>query len=179
MGSRPERLACDVFVSHRGTLKRGLISHVVHRLRRANLDVFVDYEMSKGMETWALILAKLRGAHRVLLVLSPGFEVSPWCLEEARLAAERCEAVLPVFFDRKPGEVEAALLQRAWQKLRHERPSAPTDTPELWQGALQDISDVSGWEHRSGKECVSRCLAPALPAKPQQPLILISVIART
>ena len=153
-----------MFVSHRGTLKRGLISHIVKRLRRANLDVFVDYEMSKGVESWALILAKLRGAHRVLLVLSPGFEESPWCLEEARVAAERCEAVLPVFFDRKPGDVDAAQLQRAWQKLRHERPSAPANTPELWQGALRDIAGVSGWEHRIGTQCVTLlvCKATAL-----------------
>ena len=144
-----------MFVSHRGTLKRSLISHIVQRLRRANLDVFVDYEMSKGAKAWALILAKLRGAHRTLLVLSPGFEESPWCLEEARVAAERCAAVLPVFFDREPGDVDAALLQRAWQKLRHERPTASPKTPDLWQAALRDIAGVSGWQHRSATECVA------------------------
>ena len=132
--------------------RRGLVSHIVKRLKRANLEVFVDYEMAKGKEAWALILAKLRGAHRVLLVLSPGFEESPWCLEEARVAAERCDAVLPVFFDREPGDVDAALLQRAWQKLRHEQPSASADTPELWQAAMRSTSGVSGWVYRSTTE---------------------------
>ena len=175
MDSRPEKQACDVFVSHRGTLKRGLISLVVQRLQRANLDVFVDYEMSKGVETWALILAKLRGAHRILLFLSPGFEESPWCLEEARIAAERRNAVLPVFFDRMPSEVDAALLQRAWHELRLELPSAPANTPELWRDALRHISNISGWEHRSGTEYDS---LPYLIGH-SKALINISVLART
>ena len=155
MDKAPEKQACDVFVSHRGTLKRGVISQVVQRLQRANLDVFVDYNMIKGVDAWALILAKLRGAHRILLVLSPGFEESPWCLEEARIAAERCVAVLPVFLDREPRDVDEALLQRAWQELRQERPGASATTPELWRTALGCIGGVAGWVHRSGTECVA------------------------
>ena len=39
-------LACDVFICHRGPeVKRSIVGHIKERLQRANLSVFVDYEM--------------------------------------------------------------------------------------------------------------------------------------
>lgn len=76
----PERY--DVFVCHRGETKRKLVSHVKARLQRSSLHVFVDYELEKGGDSWQNILESLRRARRVLAILSPEFERSPWCLEE-------------------------------------------------------------------------------------------------
>ena len=128
----PPGQACDVFICHRGPdVKGDLVGHLEERLKRANLIVFVDYGMPKGVESWAHVLATLRGARGVLILLTPGFEESHWCLEEARAVAARLNdasgagapqvAVLPVFIDR----------EASWDEGRCQLPSKssqPTGT---------------------------------------------------
>ena len=119
--------ACDVFICHRGPeVKGNLVGHIKERLQRANLIVFVDYGMRKGVESWPHVLATLRGARGVLILLTPGFEESPWCLEEARAVAARLDearaagarqsAVLPVFIDREASWDEGKL-RAAFQRV--------------------------------------------------------------
>ena len=94
--------ACDVFICHRRLDDtRSLVGTIKERLQRAGLIVCVGYELLKGAESCPHVLATLRGASRVLILLTPGFEKSPWCLEEAREAAARLDAVLPVLIDRE------------------------------------------------------------------------------
>ena len=146
--------ACDVFISHRGPeTKLALVGHVEAKLRHLNLDVFVDYTLDKGAEAWQTILAKLRGAHRVLVVLSPRFEESCWCLEEVRVMAKRRDAVLPLFFNRKPGCWDDEQLSKAAVELRQHQPGTPADIAEHWRQALEDISGISGWMHSSTQQC--------------------------
>ena len=133
--------ACDVFICHRGPeTKGGLVGHIKERLQRANLIVFVDYELRKGVESWPHVSATLRGARGVLMLLTPGFEDSPWCLEEARAVAARLDearaagaqqdTVLPVFIDRDTRWDERKLAaafkqfsaERDFEKLRAKEP---------------------------------------------------------
>ncbi|KAK9845999.1 hypothetical protein WJX81_008025 [Elliptochloris bilobata] len=141
---------CDVFLSHRGPdSKRHLVSHLVQRLERASLNVFVDYTMPKGVESWKTILAKLRGARRIVILLSPRFEESCWCLEEVRAAAQRLDAVLPIFLNRAPGQCNTSELQRAEVELRKEEPGAPANVVERWRMAVESLGSVSGWPQSS------------------------------
>ena len=158
--------ACDVFICHRGPdVKRGLVGHIEERLRRANLTVFVDYGMRKGVESWPHVLATLRGARSVLMLLTPGFEASPWCLEEARMVAARLDearaagawqnAVLPVFIDREAswdeGKLPAAFLaftaDRDFDQLCIEEPGLAADIVEHWHKALKPVACTSYLTH--------------------------------
>ena len=157
---------CDVFISHRGPdTKRSLVSHLEQKLRGISLDVFVDYTMDKGGVGWQTILSKLRGAQRVLLVLSPGFEESCWCLEELRVMAERPEAVLPVFVDVETGRWTKQefkdTLEDAAKDLRRSQPDTPADIAEHWQHALKSVSAITGWRHSSKVECGPCCASCA------------------
>ena len=63
------------------------------KLQRANLDVFMDADLAAGDLSWDAILAKLRGARTLLLVLSPKFQTSWWCastLHKHLLASTGC-----------------------------------------------------------------------------------------
>ena len=152
--SAPQECACEVFVSHRGPdVKRQLVSHLVTRLQRVNISVFVDYEIEKGREAWPTILAHLRGAQRVLLLLTPNFEESPWCLEEVRVMAERREAVLPVFVDRQPGDIHEGCLRHSSVISCPDQLDAQVSKAQEWRLALESLSGVAGWEHNSEKQC--------------------------
>ena len=95
----------------------------------------------------------------MLVVLSPDYCSSWWCLEELRICtSERREAVLPVFYDVQPGDYDAALLVRSEKEMRADLPSTPRDTKQQWVDALswvRGVSGVTGWVHSSAKECAA------------------------
>ena len=159
--------ACDVFICHRGPeVKRNLVGHIKERLERANLIVFVDYEMREGVQSWQHVLATLRGSRRVLILLTPGFEESPWCLEEARAAAARPDAVLPVFIDREASWDERLLraahsklsADRDFHLLRTEQSDVAADIVAHWRNALDSVAGVSFLTHASMARYTSRSL---------------------
>ena len=153
---------CELFVSHRGpAAKQKLVSHIVECLRRGKVQVFVDFSTAMGALAWETILANLRQAKAVLLVLTPGFEACCWCLEEARIMAERHESVLPIFYDRVPGCWSERDLKLSFEELCRKVPGTPADTMDLWRCALGCISGVPGWVHNSKKK---RCAPQLLQA---------------
>ena len=155
--------ACDVFICHRGPeVKRTLVGHIKERLERANLIVFVDYELRKGVESWPDILATLRGARRVLILLTPNFEDSPWCLEEARAAAARLDAVVPVLLAREDvswdteklwAAHEAFSAEREFGQLRAEKIGMAALMVGHWRKALNSVAGVSYLMHSSESRC--------------------------
>ena len=146
-------------------MKGNLVGHIKERLQRANLTVFVDYDMRKGIESWAHVLATLRGARGVLLLMTGDFEESPWCLEEARAVAARLDEgrmagaqqgfVLPVFIDRETrwdeGKLAAAFCtfstDRDFDQLRAEEPGVAANIVELWRKSLDPVARTSYMTH--------------------------------
>ena len=156
--------AYDVFICHRGPeVKRSLVGHIKERLQRANLIVFVDYEMCAGVMSWAHVMATLRGARRVLILLTRGFEESPWCLEEARAATARLDTVLPVFVDREASWDEIKLrsafnsfsAHRDFDELHAAEPVSclAANMIELWRTALDSLAGISYLTHSSKSGC--------------------------
>ena len=158
--------ACDVFICHRGpTVKGNLVGHIKERLQRANLAVFVDYGMRKGVESWPHVVATLRGARGVLVLLTSDFEESPWCLEEVRAIAVRLDearaggarqvAALPVFIDRQASWDQGKLLaaftklsaEKDFQQLHAEEPVLAADMVAHWRRALDAVVRVSYLTH--------------------------------
>ena len=174
----PKVQYCDVFISHRGPdTKLKLVSHLKGRLGRANLDVFLDSDLKLGSSAWPGVLAKLRGATRVVLVLSPQFEDSWYCLEELRIAVERRQplSVLPVFIDREPGDYDDDKLERAFKKLRNDMPRAPASIVGRWRSAFHDVGQITGLKHDSSTDYVIACMLCAAlltPSDMQLSLVL-------
>ena len=145
-----------MFLCHRGETKRGLVSHLERRLQHASFDVFADFTMEQGGAAWEKILAKLRGARCIIIVLSLDFEASWYCLEELCIAVERRNVVRPIFLDREPAQWDDALLQSTFDKLCAKKPSTAAATLERWRSALGDngVGGIPGLEHRCDRECV-------------------------
>ena len=168
--------SCDVFICHRGpTVKGDLVGHIKERLQRANLAVFADYGMRKGVESWPHVLATLRGARGVLILLTSDFEESPWCLEEVRAVAERLDearaggirqvAVLPIFIDRETSWDQGKLLvafseltaDRDFEQLRAEEPVLAADMVERWRRALDSVARITYLTHSfKSRRCESQ-----------------------
>ena len=163
-----------MFISHRGPdTKFGLVGDIKARLERSNVNVFIDADLDAGNFAWDTILAKLRGAKTVLLVLSPKFQTSWWCaacsqalsrqcstagdkhplapahnrrrcLEELRIAADRREHILPIFCDVEPGSLDHVSLKQSYADMKRDLPDTPEDTLKQWEDALSWVRGVSG-----------------------------------
>ena len=137
--------------------------------------------MRKDGEPWPHVLATLRGARGVLLLLTPGFEESPWCLEEARAVAARLDeargnsaaqdATLPVFIGREASWDEEKLLAafvEFWAGPEHsdfaqqraEEPELAAGLVERWREVLRSVAHASYTMH-SFEPCRCTALSPA------------------
>ena len=81
----------DVFVSHAGTEKRGVVSFLVGALRHKGLRVFVDYEMTLGTHAPTAVEDAARMSHVGLFVLSPDFLAREWPVKELGIFFERAD----------------------------------------------------------------------------------------
>ena len=151
---------CDVFVSHRGPdTKLKVVSHIYQSFKSsaADLDVFIDSYLPKGSNSWQTIREKLCGARCVLVVLSQNFEQSYFCLEEICIALERSAFIYPIFFDREPGSVDDAALQRTYEAACDKQLDVSAETVSRWRKALKSLEGIAGkagWVHDSNAECV-------------------------
>jgi hypothetical protein len=136
-----------VFISHRGPDTK---TTFVDGLRRElpGRRVFVDEYMDKGVDNWATIKSTLDQARVVVLVLSPGYHESPWCLEEMRLAFEAGKETRVIFFNTTPGQVDKLNLKPALRKAQQSSQLACNqDLLSKWQAALAQAKTVVAWEY--------------------------------
>ena len=123
-----------------------------------------------GSWRWLSRREALLGAAITLVVLSPGFSRSPWCLEELRLARQDAARQLRperhlkvVFFGIQPGAIDESALAAALREARREslRPGVPESVIlDDWRKALRCAGSVVGWVYDSEHECalwLSRC----------------------
>lgn len=90
-----------VFISHRGPDTKQNFVDVLHRfLSLQNLKAFVDFgELEIGERTWPAIENAIQNAEICVVVLSPKYAESDWCLKELEKIMEKDERViLPVFY---------------------------------------------------------------------------------
>jgi hypothetical protein len=148
-------ISTDVFISHRGPdVKTGFVSHLVNRLHGSNVSTFVDYELRPGSPAWPQIQACLRAARVQLVIISPDFAGSWWCLEELRIAMQTRSRVLPIFWGTKPGSFRRKVLEKSFAKMQGDLPETPDERLDEWMSALSwmtGVAGVTGYEHTPGK----------------------------
>jgi hypothetical protein len=100
----------DVFISHRGPdVKKGIASHIYHRLKDSGLAVFLDQpEMKEGEKITPQIKRAIRTASVHIAIFSPGYADSPWCLDELLDMLDTVKSgstILPLFYNVQPSDL--------------------------------------------------------------------------
>nr|KYP34205.1 TMV resistance protein N [Cajanus cajan] len=140
----------DVFVRFRGPdIRRGFLSHLSDTFQRKKINAFVDDKnLKKGQEIWPSLVAAIEGSAISLIIFSPDYASSRWCLEELVKILECKEkyerSVIPVFYDVEPTDVrhQSGSYKNAFAK--HE--SKHNTKVQLWRCALNKSADLSGIE---------------------------------
>lgn len=142
-------LQYDVFVSHRGPdFKQTLVPWIKKEFGLSR-PIFVDnisMDPAAGGMGWEEILAALRSAKIVMIILSPGFQESAYCLEELRIAiTEKLNAVRILCYTVEPGHVDEPALQRASHNSPH---GTPAKAVEEWTTALKTAGNIKSWVYK-------------------------------
>ncbi|BBN67500.1 alpha/beta-Hydrolases superfamily protein, partial [Prunus dulcis] len=105
------RLRWDVFLSFRGEDTRSTITkNIYEELEKRSVRVFRDDEgLNRGDEIASSLLEAIEDSAAAIVVLSPRYAESRWCLEELAKICERSRRlrlmILPVFYQVDPSDV--------------------------------------------------------------------------
>ncbi|CAI0396618.1 unnamed protein product [Linum tenue] len=133
----------DVFISFRGAdVRNSFLSHLHHHLNDLRkLEVYKDdVDLERGEQISPSLLLAIQRSDVYIVILSPKYTDSPWCLEELeeilRCTKLHGRRVIPVFYGVDPSEVES-------QKLPS---SGSAEEIRSWRSALREIANLSGFD---------------------------------
>eukprot|EP01018_Ginkgo_biloba_P001864 Gb_29131 [translate_table: standard] len=137
----------EVFINRRGKdVKDSLASYIYYLLRFHGVRVFLDREeLRTGEEFPAAITEAIQSSSVHIVILSPHYAESYWCLSELALMFKNRNAttIIPVFYNVTPGEVRWAKGAFAEPFDKHYRRYSREMVDE-WRAALQEVSYISG-----------------------------------
>ncbi|ONH89915.1 hypothetical protein PRUPE_8G023800 [Prunus persica] len=168
--SAPPQWKHDVFQSFRGAdTRRVFMSHLDHELRyRQTIKTFKDdRDLEIGATISPELLTAIEESHLAIIVLSPNYASSPWCLDELSKILECMEdtnRILPIFYDVDPSDVRNQKGRFAEAFTKHEeRFSEEAEKVKRWRAALRKVANLSGldsknykWEAELIKDTVKR-----------------------
>nr|KYP45814.1 TMV resistance protein N [Cajanus cajan] len=97
----------EVFLSFRGEDTRmNFTSHLHEALKKKEVETFIDYELRKGDEISPALIQAIENSLVSIVILSPNYASSKWCLEELNKILEcrkkQGQMVIPVFYNVDP-----------------------------------------------------------------------------
>ncbi|XP_068323598.1 TMV resistance protein N-like [Pyrus communis] len=150
----------DVFLSFRGVdTRKGFVSHLYHELcNRQGITTFMDdRELEGGTSIPSELPSVIYKSQIAIVVLSPNYASSKWCLKELTTILKCMEArnsILPVFYETDPSDVgnQRGCFGEAFSK--HEENSSSTEDKMKvvqWKADLKKVSKICGWHYKLSK----------------------------
>ncbi|GLJ17734.1 hypothetical protein SUGI_0309580 [Cryptomeria japonica] len=124
----------DVFLNHRGAdVKESVASLIFYNLQNKGFRVFLDKNsIQVGENIPQAIEEAIYSTSVHLVILSPNYEESVWCLKELKLILQTGAPIIPVFIGVQPSELrmreENSVYGEAFQRHKH--------TGRMEEGAL-------------------------------------------
>ncbi|XP_015973600.1 TMV resistance protein N-like [Arachis duranensis] len=140
------RWSYHVFLSFRGAdTRKGFTNHLYSALKDAGIIVFRD---DKILEVGDVISDELPRAIKdslsAIVILSPKYATSTWCLEELHCILESKLEVFPIFYDVEASDVRYQKGSFAEAFEKHEK-RYDGDKVQKWRDALTQVAGLSGW----------------------------------
>ncbi|KAH7430645.1 hypothetical protein KP509_08G007600 [Ceratopteris richardii] len=145
----------DVFICYRGLdTKRSFVSVLSGMLMSKGITCFVDYQVSYGADVRTSILAAIQSSKVYIIILSPNFASSKWCLEElvqimssVTGISKPPRKVIPVCYN---VEYSVVLEQGEYTSFDLSKVKRSSDDERnRWSKALKDVGHFSGMYYDS------------------------------
>lgn len=144
----------DVFLSFRGEdTRKGFVDHLYATLHEKGIHTFRDDdELKRGKSISPELDNAIKGSKFVVVIFSPNYANSSWCLDELVKAVEYAEkqkpakTLFPVFYGVDPSDVrkQRGTYKEAFDK--HIRAMFPEEEIEKWRKALFTVANTSGFD---------------------------------
>ena len=144
-----------VFLSFRGEdTRKGFTDHLFASLERRGIKTFKDdHGLEKGRVISPELMKAIEESMFVLVILSPNYASSTWCLDELQKIVE-CkntfgQAVFPVFYGVDPSDArhQRGTFGEAFRK-HEERFREDRKKVRKWRDALREVASYSGWNSK-------------------------------
>ncbi|KAL5062754.1 hypothetical protein RYX36_024491 [Vicia faba] len=140
----------DVFISFRGDDTRvGFTSHLHASLCRSYFKTYIDYRIQKGNDVWEELVEAIKQSTLFLVVFSPDFASSTWCLNEL-VEIIKCYqnepdkvVVIPVFYQIEPSHVRNQTGSYANAFAKHKKQHK--HKIQKWKHVLSQAANLSGF----------------------------------
>ncbi|KAJ9558662.1 hypothetical protein OSB04_013276 [Centaurea solstitialis] len=158
----------DVFLSFSGFDTRfSFTDHLYHALVNANITTFLDdEEVEIGLSLKPELESAIKASRASIIVLSPNYAFSTWCLNELALILEQHRnfdhIVLPIFYHVEPTDIRKqqssfgeAMAKHKWRMEKEangEKKSQWAQKIDMWKKALMEVSDLKGEVAKGRKE---------------------------
>ncbi|KAF5468058.1 hypothetical protein F2P56_012240 [Juglans regia] len=149
----------DVFLSFHGEdTRKSFTAHLYTALKQRSLSTFRDdKELERGKYISQELLNAIENSMYAVVILSPNYAFSRWCLTELAKIMERMKKmrliILPVFYHVDPSHVRNQKDTFAEAFDKHENdPRIVVDDLQTWRSALHKVGHISGWDLRDGDE---------------------------
>ncbi|KAH7430673.1 hypothetical protein KP509_08G008200 [Ceratopteris richardii] len=144
----------DVFICHRGVdTKRNLVSVLSGMLRSRGITCLIDYKMNEGAEIMSAIVDAIKSPRVHIVIFSPNFETSKWCLNELAIimdlqnsagTSDRSRIVIPIFCNVERAEV----LQRA-KDSEYNLKTSSAEERQRWSEAIERLCGLASFDYDS------------------------------
>ncbi|XP_028765370.1 TMV resistance protein N-like [Neltuma alba] len=147
----------DVFLSFRGEdTCHGFTSHLYRALRQSGIHAFMDDSgLERGEEVSASLMQAIERSQIALLIFSPDYASSRWCLDELVKIME-CRrrlgrVAIPIFYEVDPSEVRSQrgrygeAIERHEERLGRENDGVMWWKVMEWRSVLKEAAKISGF----------------------------------
>ncbi|KAL6210327.1 hypothetical protein ACLB2K_015560 [Fragaria x ananassa] len=147
----------DVFLSFRGEdTRKGFLSHLYHELQsRRGIKTFKDdQQLEKGTAISQNLLTAIEESRFAIVVLSPNYASSTWCLAELAKIFECMEdknTILPIFYNVDPSDVRHQRGSFEVALTKHVKSGQDVEKVKQWRDALEKVAKISGWASKNYK----------------------------
>ncbi|KAL6227677.1 hypothetical protein ACLB2K_001634 [Fragaria x ananassa] len=136
--NKTQRWKYDVFLSFTGETRKGFTHFLYKALQRRGLKVFRDQELGRGTNISSNLLAAIEESRFAIVVLSPKYASSTWCLEELTKIMDCMEVkgttILPIFYKSQSAKVEKCFYKTQWCRWmdidRMKKPEKEEEAPD-------------------------------------------------
>ncbi|XP_024178239.1 disease resistance protein RPV1 isoform X2 [Rosa chinensis] len=150
-GGSAFRWKYDVFLSFRGEdTRKGFTDHLYDKLQWRGIKTFRDDpQLERGTAISPELLTAIEQSRFAIVVLSPNYASSTWCLLELSKILECMEergTILPIFYEVDPSHVrhQRGSFAEAFQE-HEEKFGEGNKEVEGWRDALTKVASLAGW----------------------------------
>ncbi|KAL6132233.1 hypothetical protein ACLB2K_070604 [Fragaria x ananassa] len=144
----------DVFLSFRGAdTRKGFTDYLYKELQRQGIMTFRDDpQLERGTVISPELLTAIEQSRFAIVVLSPKYATSTWCLLELSKILECMEergAILPIFYEVEPSHVrhQRGSFVEAFEQ-HEENFGEGNKEVEGWRDALTKVANLAGWSSK-------------------------------